>query len=174
MRRCVGVGTVLFSVMVAVACAEPEEPECTSSIAFDIHYLYVQATNATTRSGGSGSNWTCPQGGSATVTETSTTNNATQTNDSQLTFHMCSYVMNGFDIRLDGPLHAHNVSNIVGNLVYCNTCELTSPGLKIYGSELLCNADPIDATCEVSFTIKNESTQSMGDYAGSICSLTFP
>jgi hypothetical protein len=127
------------------ACGEPST--CPFGIGIDIESFTTDGYNTAIRSSGGGSgvnvNWTCPNGGSATITGTA--NTQTVTYDVTFTFHQCADFSLGM-LTLDGAMHDSVVN---GSQSSTKTETIHSDALKINGHETDCKADPIDATCVV-------------------------
>ena len=154
----------LFLVLL-VACGQ-EPPTCADNLAIDLENFTVDGYNAVIKGGGGGTintTWTCPGGGSATITGTANTQTLTWTLD--WTFHMCVDTGTESTLTLDGALH-NDVMN-AGSL--STKVEVDhSDALTLYGNESTCKADPIDNTCVVDYTLTSSGNH------GTICGIVFP
>lgn len=178
MRRWLGVAVVLATSGLTVAC-EVEPPDCPSSIAEDTFVLAIKAGNATNGSG----TYNCAGGGTAKVTNMSTTNGSTRTADVTVEFSSCldpnavphveSLTRTG-TFHYSGTMHQENTSS--GSGYFCTNCTMHSDGMKLNGTVLLCNVSTVDATCPIDFTVTNDTANALfADTAvGSVCGLKFP
>ena len=151
MNRALRAVTVIVAAGLAwavQACAEPSS--CPLGIGIDIQQFVTDGYNTAVKGtgGGSGLNisWSCPGGGSATITGTANTQAVTF--DLTFAFHACVDSTLG-DLTLDGTLE-DQTTNGANSATETETAH--SDALKINGTESLCKADPIDATCVVDIT----------------------
>jgi hypothetical protein len=160
------VGILIGGALGALVACEPEDPSCISSLGIDITNIVVKSYNDVVRNSPSGSgSWTynCNMGGSADIT--GTVNTSTVTFDLTYTFHACMHQDGGDVITLDGVLHDSTQN---GGSTSSRTETATSDALTIKGDVILCNADPIDATCEVDIFYSGSTT------LVTICGLSYP
>jgi hypothetical protein len=157
-----------LALLALVAACGHETSTCADDLALDIAQFTVDGYNAVIKDSGGGTintTWTCPGGGSASITGTA--NTQTVTFDTDWTFHMCTDDVLGSTLTLDGVLH-HTTTN--GSMASTDLETGHSDALKLFGHNHICNADPIDNTCVVDYTIKGAGV----DDTGSICGITFP
>lgn len=136
----------------ALLCACGEPAICPIDLGQDIEQFTVDGYNDAVRNTGGGSNvnvtWNCPSGGTATITGSA--NTQTVTYNLVFTFHACG----DGTLTLDGPVN-DQVSN--GGSSSTKVETMHSDALKIHGTSIGCNADPIDATCVVDITSSTSS-----------------
>ena len=159
---------------VAIACtAEP--PGCPREIGEDIQNATVSVFNSTSGGGSAGSDYSCAGGGSAHITSTITQNgSASRTEDITYTFANCHDTASNNTLTITGTLHEHSTRQLGSSGYFCVDCNYTSDALTVSGTEILCNADPIMASCVVDITFANASGSGFGDESGSICGLKYP
>lgn len=153
-------------VLVLLAACGHETATCGEDIAIDIENFTVDGYNAVIKNSGGGTvnvTWTCPGGGNATITGTANTQTVTWGLD--WAFHMCTDTGAESTLTLDGTLHS-DVMNAASLSTKVETDH--ADALKLYGKELACNADPIDNTCLVDYTLAPAGN------SGSICGVVFP
>lgn len=147
----------------ALAACQPETPACVQNIGIDITNVVVDSYNGVIIGSPNGSgSWTfnCSMGGSAAIT--GTVNTSTVSFELDYTFTNCHH---DSDLTLSGSMHDSTVNG--GNSD--TKIELvTSPALTLRGTEIGCDADPIDATCEVRISYSGSSS------TATICGLDYP
>ena len=148
---------LIGAVAASITWACGESSVCAIDLGADIEQFTVDGYNNAVRQTGGGSavnvTWSCTGGGSAQVTGTA--NTQTITYDLTWTFHAC---MDG-TLTLDGVMQDHTVN---GAQTSTKSETVHSDALKMYGTAIGCDANPIDATCVVDIT----------DTTTSICGLT--
>ena len=140
-----------------LAGCQPETPGCIQDIGVDISNFPVHMYNNGFRSqNGSFSNfnYSCPQGGTATISGSVTPSTITY----NVTINMTMCGDNG--LTLNGSMSATGSG---GN------STISATALRIFGMESSCNADPIDATCEVLIITSDSFVSDV-----SVCDLTYP
>lgn len=148
-------------LLMLVAGCEPESASCIENIGIDISSFTVDGYNDSVRlsSGSSSWTWTCPGGGTAAITGT-VTNPSTVNYNLTWNFTSCSHE----GLTLTGRMQ-DTLSN--GASGEGKTQSATSSALTILGNVSGCNADPIDATCEVSILYS-------AGYVVDVCGLSYP
>lgn len=145
-----GAAVIAASAAAWVAACGREPSDCPLDIGIDIKEFAVDAYNGVVKNSGGGSalsfEWTCPNGGSATITGTA--NTSTVSFDLVLLFRQCADFSLGM-LTLDGMLEDVTTN---GSSPSGGTVTVHSTGLGIMGTEDLCHADPINATCAVDIT----------------------
>ena len=163
-------------VLVCVVGCGGEPPACGTSVAEDIFIITaIDAYNAALGPTRTGMVWDCPGGGTATVSGTTTQQDAvTRVDDYAVTFSDCFDSGVETTLVLTGVAHQHGTWVLDMNASYCNDCTITSDALTIRGDESHCEESHIDRTCDVHFTVKGTAANKPQSYAGSICDLEFP
>jgi len=148
----------------SLGACQPEEPTCILNLGIDITNIVVSSYNDVVRNNTSASSWSyaCNQGGSANITG-GVTNASNVSFDLTYTFTNCKHQDLGDVITLNGVLH-DITQNGGGD---AKTESASSDALTIQGDVIGCNADPIDATCDVNIFYS-------GTWLTSICGLSYP
>lgn len=159
------VGILVGGALGAVVACQPEDSSCIFNIGIDIQSLVVDSYNDVVRGSPSGSgSWSymCNLGGSAAIVGTA--NTSTVTFDLTYTFHDCTHENAGDVLTLNGVMNDLTTNGASADSKVEST---TSDALTIQGDVSGCNADPIDATCDVNIFYS-------GSWLTTICGLKYP
>jgi hypothetical protein len=159
------VGILIGSALGAVVACEPEDASCIENLGIDITNIVVNSYNAVILGSPNGSGswtYTCDKGGSADIV--GTVNTSTVSFDLRYTFHNCVHEDVLDTITLNGVMQ-DTTSN--GGSTDTKIETATSDALTIRGNVFACNADPIDATCDVNIFYS-------GSWLTTICGLSSP
>jgi hypothetical protein len=147
--RLVSLALVTGAMTVAVACGH-ESSTCIDDMGIVVTQFTTDGYNMVVRTSGGGSglnlSWSCPQGGSATITGTADTANINY--DLTWTFTAC-HDTTIEDLTFSGVLH-DQVQNGTSSSGKTETAH--SDAFTMMGHNTVCNADPINATCVVDIT----------------------
>lgn len=166
----------LVPAALVVAGCGGEPPQCGTSVAEDLFIVTaIDSYNHALGPAQTGATWSCPGGGTATVSGMSTQPDpSTRVDDYLVTYDSC------FDSAIDTKLTFSGVVHQTGtwvldlNAYYCHDCRITADALAIKGTETHCDEPKIDRTCMVDFTVHGTAANAPQQYAGSICDFTFP
>ncbi len=145
-----------------LACGH-EPSTCPENLSIDISNAVLAVYNGGTGSGTINATFTCPSGGSGTVTGTRGLTNYDYTVD----FLSCLNVGTESSLTLTGTIH--DTTDISTHI---ETAHADS--LQIVGTETACTASAIQASCEVDFSFDGRDSAGVPMGSGSICGLTFP
>jgi hypothetical protein len=150
-----------IATVAALGACQPESSTCILNLGVDITNVVVDAYNDTVRGASGSGSWTfnCNRGGTAAIT--GTVNSNVVAFDLTFNFQNCAHD----ELVLNGTMTDQTTG---GGSSSSKIETATSAALTIGGTAIGCNADPIDATCEVSILYSND------DWVTEICGLTYP
>ena len=145
-----------------LACGQ-EPATCPENLSIDLANAILAVDNGFTTTGTVNATFTCPSGGSGSVTGTRGASNYDLTVD----FVACTNVGTESTLTLTGTIH-----DTTNTSTHVETAH--SDSLQIVGTETACMASSIDAACEVDFNFTGRDSSGVAIGSGSICGLTFP
>ncbi|NVB85313.1 MAG: hypothetical protein HOV81_43520 [Kofleriaceae bacterium] len=165
---------VASALVVGLAACGSDEPECGTNIAEDIFVVAaIDAYGATLGASGAGSVWSCPGGGTATVTGTTTPLGNGTLRDFTVTFADCFDSTASTELTLTGSVHHRGTWIDEMAAAYCESCKVTG-SLRVVGTEAACETPHLARDCAIDFTVTGTSSQVVASYEGSVCGFTFP
>lgn len=161
-------------LVVGLAACGSDQPACGTNIAEDLFVVAaIDAYGGTIGPSGSGSVWTCPGGGTATVTGTTTPMGNATLRDFTVTFADCFDSTASTELTLTGSLHHRGTWIDETTAAFCESCTVTG-SLHVVGTEASCKAPHLAQDCAIDFAVTGTSSQVVASYEGSVCGFTFP